>query len=288
MDKTKYGWNDWLTTAVHGIRFKPDREAVRAELYAHIEDKTADLRRIFPDLLPDEARQMALDQMGDPEEIGRELAKLHKPWLGYLWQASRVAAAAMLILLAVSLVSHLRHNGLLWVEKIEEAVEDNRRAQVVEQVLYGDGEPTSLEHWPEDWAGEERLALWQLDKNLSLGGAEITFDRAALWQMDEGRDLVVQTRVAFDNLLDRSRIFPMYLQAEDSLGNHYGHKETYRENGASLSGFQSLGWQQRLDGYTWNFWLEDVPEEAEWVRFTYALRPASDFALVIDLKEGAK
>ena len=42
MDRTS-----WLDTAVSGIRFGPDRKAVRAELEGHIEDKTADLQRIF-------------------------------------------------------------------------------------------------------------------------------------------------------------------------------------------------------------------------------------------------
>ena len=50
----------WLETAVSGIRFKPDRLAVRAELYAHLEDKALDLMRIFPDIDPDEARDRAL------------------------------------------------------------------------------------------------------------------------------------------------------------------------------------------------------------------------------------
>ena len=60
----------WLETAVSGIRFKPDRLAVRAELYAHLEDRTLDLLRIFPDMDPDEARDRALSTMGDAE-IGR-------------------------------------------------------------------------------------------------------------------------------------------------------------------------------------------------------------------------
>lgn len=288
MKKTKYSWNDWLTTAVQGIRFRPDREMVRAELNAHIEDKTADLRRIFPDLLPNEARQLALEQMGDPEEIGRELAKLHKPWLGWLWQTSRVLLFAVLCTLAISLVSNLRHNGLSWPERVADILEKNREGQTISQILYGDGDVEWLRLSSRHWMGRERLALWQLDETQTLGSAEVTFSRAALWQTDGGQDLFVQTRIAFEDLRDKSNLFPMYFQADDSLGNHYGHQATYRENGASLSGFATLGWQQHLDGYTWDFWLENVPEEAEWVRFTYALRPVSDFELVIDLKEGAK
>ena len=40
----------WLDTAVSGIRFQPDRAAVRAELEAHMEDKTADFQRILPEI----------------------------------------------------------------------------------------------------------------------------------------------------------------------------------------------------------------------------------------------
>lgn len=62
----------WLDRAAAGIRSRPDREAVRAELEAHLEDKTADLVRIFPDLERQEAERQAVEQMGDAEEIGKE------------------------------------------------------------------------------------------------------------------------------------------------------------------------------------------------------------------------
>lgn len=54
----------WLDRAAAGIRSRPDREAVRAELEAHLEDKTADLVRIFPDLGRQEAERQAVEQMG--------------------------------------------------------------------------------------------------------------------------------------------------------------------------------------------------------------------------------
>ena len=52
----------WLDRAAAGIRSRPDREAVRAELEAHLEDKTADLVRIFPDLGRQEAERQAVEQ----------------------------------------------------------------------------------------------------------------------------------------------------------------------------------------------------------------------------------
>lgn len=95
----------WLATAVSGIAFPPDRRAVEAELRAHIEDKTADFRRIFPDMTEDEARDRALGEMGDAEELKISLARVHKPWLGWLWTASRwLLWGALAVCLAVCLL----------------------------------------------------------------------------------------------------------------------------------------------------------------------------------------
>ena len=61
--------SQWLTTATWGVRFGPDRKAVRAELEAHLEDKEADLLRLYPDLSPREAETRVLREMGDPIEL---------------------------------------------------------------------------------------------------------------------------------------------------------------------------------------------------------------------------
>lgn len=111
MDREGKQRRDWLDRAVGSIRFKPDRAAARAELAAHLEDKAADLRRIFPDMEPGEAERRALEEMGDASEIGRELGRIHRPWLGYLWTASRVLLGMALALLGAELLLTL---GLFW------------------------------------------------------------------------------------------------------------------------------------------------------------------------------
>ena len=99
----------WLDEAVKGIRFGPDRAAVRAELEAHLEDKAADLQRIFPDMLPEDAEARALEDMGDPAEIGKALARIHKPWLGYLWRASKWIAILLVVLLMAANILNNDH-----------------------------------------------------------------------------------------------------------------------------------------------------------------------------------
>ena len=101
--------DQWLDTAVSGIRFHLDRKRVRRELEGHLEDKKADLRRIFPDIPEAEAQSRALAAMGDPEELKTALAKVHKPWLGWLWQASQWV---MLLLMFASLVLSSNCRGI--------------------------------------------------------------------------------------------------------------------------------------------------------------------------------
>ena len=110
-----YTFQAWLDTAVRGIRFGPDRRAARCELAGHLEDKSADLRRIFPDLTDQEAQERALAGMGDAAEIGKQLARVHQPWLGYLWRVSQVLLAATLLWAALLLADYSGYR--LWPEQ---------------------------------------------------------------------------------------------------------------------------------------------------------------------------
>ena len=89
MEERRSQWTPWLLRATAGIRFGPDRRAVEAELRAHLEDRRAALLHRRPGLEEAEAARLVLERMGDPEELSRALARIHRPWLGWLWQASR-------------------------------------------------------------------------------------------------------------------------------------------------------------------------------------------------------
>ena len=65
-DKRPCTPGQWLNRATAGIPFGPDRRAVRRELEAHLEDRAQDLRRIYPELTEQEARERA-------SEIARKL-----------------------------------------------------------------------------------------------------------------------------------------------------------------------------------------------------------------------
>ena len=125
----------WLDTAVSGIRFGPDRREARAELAAHIEDKTESLRRRFPDIPQKEAEQRALDGMGDPQEVKAQLAKVHRPWLGWLWTASRWAVWVMILVAAYCNLLDTSYENSIWGRTSEQTfcnVQDGERASLGE------------------------------------------------------------------------------------------------------------------------------------------------------------
>lgn len=172
-------WRAWLDRAAAGIRSRPDREAVRAELEAHLEDKTADLVRIFPDLGRQEAERQAVEQMGDAEEIGKELARLHRPWPRYLWQASRVLLTA----------------GLLWLLAIgmfrgdDAYLGDDHRSEWWDMdglpgtAVMGDCD--DIRYLP--GGDPDQILTLEPCLTASVNGQKISLLRAALWQREDGR-----------------------------------------------------------------------------------------------------
>ena len=202
-NKTSNPAGQWLDRATAGIRFGPDREEVRAELEAHLEDKALDFQRIFPGLTEAEARERAVSEMGDPMEIGKELAKVHKPWLGYLWRASQV-------LLGLVLLSFLAEVGTLAPHA---GIRSDREAEpgwVVEAAFAGQ-EPVRINNYTL-WV--EEAALIQ-----GMGELHITWRAASprFWEMPDGEFSQAWTAVddrgtvytsIWDRTWDGERVLP--------------------------------------------------------------------------------
>ena len=74
-------WRGWCREVLEQVRFRPNHEAIRKELVAHLEDGRADLERLgYP---RDLAEERALQAMGNAGEVGRALDRAHKPRLGW-------------------------------------------------------------------------------------------------------------------------------------------------------------------------------------------------------------
>lgn len=87
------------------IRWKPAREAARRELLNHLEDHADTLRQRGVSF--DQARQQAVEAMGDPYEIGHRLDRCHSPLVPRL---SRIFILLALAALLLSLVVGFRND----------------------------------------------------------------------------------------------------------------------------------------------------------------------------------
>lgn len=94
MKQDQWNFSVWVTTATSSIHYGPDRKAVSKELRDHLDDAYEAL--LAAGHTPAEATQKALDAMGSAEEIAPQLAKLHKPWLGYAYRLVKVCAILVL------------------------------------------------------------------------------------------------------------------------------------------------------------------------------------------------
>ena len=274
MDESRMDSNTWLHTATKGIRFGPDREAVSRELLEHIEDKTVDLMRIFPDMSWDEARQRALDDMGDPAEIGRDLARVHRPWLGWLWRASQWVLGLVFLPLLFILLQGAVNGGILggWYGGLHYGLyyhNTNLEAQIqdtadIRPIIPSDARLViegCLLTMPEaavmDWAGETRV------------GAILRTVSPRFWERDSR------------NLCHRVR-------AVDSLGNRYSSYEERWD--AWNDGTKEWGFVNgHIDAYgplhtEYAIWVHGVEPAAEWVRLEYDWLGRS-FSMTIDMTE---
>ena len=84
----------WLREAVGGIKYPPDRRRVEKELYAHVMQRNRDFLK--EGCTEREADEKACAVMGDPVEVRRDLAAIHRPFWGYAFLLIRILVIGIL------------------------------------------------------------------------------------------------------------------------------------------------------------------------------------------------
>ena len=92
----------WLRDAVKYIKFPPDRRRVQQELYEHMISRNQDF---LDEGFSEEAADLRVCQaMGDPEEVGKALAEVHKPFWGYFLRTLHILLALVILFAALTVV----------------------------------------------------------------------------------------------------------------------------------------------------------------------------------------
>ena len=278
MERDQMNGFQWLYIATRGIRFKPDRTAVRAELAAHLEDKQADLQRIFPDLSPEEAERRAVESMGDAWEVRKQLAKIHRPWLGYLWRLSQVlAVVACLWLVSFGLLqgedAYLGDNPYSeWWD-----VDDLPGTAVM-------GDDDDIRYLPGD--DPNQLLVLEIGQMEQVAGQNVSLRRAALWQGEDGLELYLYLRVDTWRFWERGVLRQEWMKVTDDRGNCYalgGESGEHPEDGSLMNGLSMEGYGPFHSGY--EVYIRNLDPEAQWIYLDYGpTQPLVSFT--VELKEG--
>ncbi len=159
----------WVDAVCGQVRFRPDHRSIEFELRDHYEEHVRDLLRLGR---PRElAEERALEAMGNAQEVGRALNKVHKPWLGWLWEASR----ALVLLLAVLVVVTPREYTTL------STLRDRTRVELEHGTLYV--LPGEIREQNGHTAAEVHLWIQMRDPLAANGGVNTWFFS---WRDDQG------------------------------------------------------------------------------------------------------
>lgn len=141
---------EYLDKICSYVKYKRDRQAIREEIGAHINERIWDLKH--DGLNEEEAVARAIESMGDADSIGISLNKVHNPILGWIFYITNMAAKLVIgfviVLFVVSLISEIEpfkpgnnKDEIVYEKKLNlEGKIDDTAVKFKKLILYKDGD----------------------------------------------------------------------------------------------------------------------------------------------------
>lgn len=273
-------FKNWSYNAASKILFPPDMRKVQQELYDHMTDHYEEL--LLRGIDPGTAETMTLEAMGDPFEIAPLLGEIHRPFWGYFLRMLRVTLVLLLLIMAVPIVNHIVS-------------------------IYGNPMWYIFDTDTETCAADveiHTIKVVQADDSFRSENAVYSLTEASVWngtQTYEDGSQKDRTFLAFrmeqknllpyglDSFTYSSLIIPLsWVWAKDNLGNHYYSfmERSYETDSGELY-LQIHGTQTGLMTYSYEFWVNDFPDDVQWLELHYD-RDGRDYVLYIDLTGGGE
>lgn len=271
MERKILSFQTWCSRAASHIRFKGHRPAVEQELLEHMEDR-------FDALLAEgmparDAERAVLAAMGDTDETGAALARVHKPYLGWLYVAAKWLAALSAVLAFFSSFGAELSAQYPGFSEPFATLSTESDADYTREIAY---------LYPEGTAVCNGYAF----------SIPVATHRRVIWTDEQS---VLQTYESVYFVLEAAHPLPWAgfpegmrnsLYAVDSEGNLYpnrNQKNSLNEDAEREVCGNADG--RTLLRYRYEMWISALDPAAEWVELRYA-RLGCSFALRIDLAEG--
>ena len=254
----------WCTRAVSKIRYTPDRRDVYNELRHHINDRCEDF--LAQGMSTEEAVNKAVEVMGDPWELAKQLGAIHRPFWGFTLIALR-CIVIMLALICLFVIGGLWHNA-----------PDYAKSRWFTETSISD----------DSW---QRQRLYYAEPKLSTPCDDYTLyvQKATLWASESDvfgscHEIYLFVRITRPPLAPQFNAWD-YFWAEDSNGTVYkalGDTSTVDDH----SYISSNGRRTGVFSDTGILILRYVPDtEVAWITLHYN-RDGRNIALRIDLAGG--
>jgi len=248
---------NWCSRAVRRIHYPPDRNDVYNELYQHMQDRCESFTaRGIPE---EEAKDLTVRAMGDPDELAPMLAEIHNSIWPYLVIITRWVTAAVLAVTLFTLIGY-----------------------IADEVRYTDSMDNHL--YTQDYKGA--LTFYAEPKvSAELDGYTVTVTKVAKRYDENSWPNVLFFRLEISNGYRGSEMpdpkMWQWFWVEDSLGNRYD--SYYRFDSHYLASLQKKDTHFR---YVVDMSLERcISEDAQWLDLHYD-RDGRNMILRIDLTEG--
>ena len=285
----------WCNAATCKIKYPPDRNAVKMELYAHMEDRYESF--IEMGFEQDTAVNKTVEAMGSAEELAVQLAKLYPSFWSYTLLTSRVLLAVFL-LLALFNIKTIKYA----MRTVNDAVSN---PSVINEVgSYDPCSDTSYESNPNFYGvnAAERVDVFQPEYYGTLNGNRMSVKNAAIWNTKlimfnkTYEECVLHIQVETKSLyflFDRIGVdLHQYIWAEDSLGNYYyscaGSYNDMHSYALPTEESYIIGGNQRTGWLTYEYELvlgKYVSDGAQWIDLHYD-RDGRDYVLRVHLPGG--
>ncbi len=246
MNETKL--SRWCRDATWRIRYGPDRAEVYQELMDHLRDHRDALME--QGVSEEDAAAQAVEAMGSPEEIALELAAIHKPYWGYVYNAAK--CLLVVGLLALVLVS-------LW-----------QGHRFLTDDIYKAPDYSKASFNPYTETASNRQILYEEPGNELRGSYYIaTLSKVACWDQPGG-SFHFQLNVKSNLPLCDFPEFCYYFAARDNLGNEYFCRNLSRpmaSSGRIITGkiYQTSPFSWIYDASIPNF----DPTGVQWIEIYY-------------------
>lgn len=252
---SKWKLDRWCVHATKLIKYPPDREAVRQELWEHLCDSYD--KHISRGMEHDAAVDAALHAMGDADEIAPILGAIHRPFWAYFLNVSKVLLIAALCVCLVVCSCYIYEN------------------------------PFTKSYLPDfESYGYVRTHDLHPQESVSLDGYTFSVEKAEIWRSpDSTREecyIIMEVTNPLPWAAPSSAVEHFY--AIDNLGNYYQPNLNF--NILSTKAVAVYWDRTGLFTYTYTMSLWDFSSDnVQWLQLCYD-RPGRDLKLPIDLTGG--